>query len=160
MIVCIDGPNFVGKSTIISEVKSKVKNLKIIEDSEIFEVAQNIGDFYEARLILQQKYNLTNNNQNVLICRWFPSMYVFDGRKDFADFVTPDYTFVILSPLDQLLERQKKRNNFKVQMPLAIQLEKFKEAVKVMDCICLQNKDVSDINYISQLIIDAFEKGS
>lgn len=159
MIVCIDGPNFVGKTSIIEEVKVFVKDLIVIEDSEIFECAQELGSFYEARIKLQKKYNLYDRKQNVLICRWFPSMFVFDGVTDFKDLVVPDYTFVIICDLDKLLIRQGMRKHLDLKMSLSEQIEKFKQVGSVIDCHYVQNDSLRDLKTIASRIVECFDRG-
>ena len=156
MIVCIDGPNFAGKSTIISKVKSKIKDLIIIEDSQIYKTAQCCGSFYNARIKLQQEYNLKTTTKNVLLCRWFPSMYVFDEVTNFSEFVKPNHTFVVLSSLNVLKQRQKLRDDFPVKMDLELQIAKFKSAAQFLNCRCVENNDENSLNDISNQIIDCF----
>ncbi len=156
MIVCIDGPNFVGKTSIIEEVKMVIKDLIVIEDTEIFECAQEVGDFYEARIKLQKNYNLYDRNQNVLICRWFPSMFVFDDVTEFNDLIVPDYTFVIICDLDNLVMRQGMRRHIDIKMRLSEQIEKFEKTVNIINCQCLKNDNLQDFKKIVNRIVDCF----
>lgn len=55
MIICIDGANGVGKSTILKELLKSYKNFILFEDDEISKIANEIG-FLNARKLIQKKF--------------------------------------------------------------------------------------------------------
>lgn len=161
MIICIDGANFVGKSTIINEIKKKLHNIKIIEDYEIKEMADKLGNYLDARLEIQKKYNLASTKDDIIICRWFPSMYVFDYSKDYLKFnmdirnlIEPDFTFVIGASMFNLIKRQNSRTGFKLQKNIFEQLVLYKNIARKMKYKYYKNNNIKQKNRIVKEIID------
>ena len=149
MIICIDGANGVGKSTILKELLKNYKNFVLFEDDEISKIASEIG-FLNARKLIQKKFLAY---ENVIICRWFASMYVFDYKKNLEKFlkdkkllINPDYTIVIGCKLNLLLKRIKQRKN------LQEQLQDFKFIANYLQYDYMENNNSKDLKLILQKI--------
>ena len=155
MIICIDGANGVGKSTILKELLKNYKNFVLFEDDEISKIASEIG-FLNARKLIQKKFLAY---ENVIICRWFASMYVFDYKKNLEKFlkdkkllINPDYTIVIGCKLNLLLKRIKQRKNFSLKKDLQEQLQDFNFIANYLQYDYMENNNSKDLKLILQKI--------
>lgn len=162
MIICIDGANFVGKTTIINEVRKNIPNIKVIEDYEIKEIADKVGNYLEARLEIQRKYKLQTTNDNIIICRWFPSMYVFDYSNNYVKFkedmkklVNPDITFVIGASFINILKRKKSRIGFKFNRNILKQLIQYKKACEILNYKYYENNSICQRDEIVKRIVNS-----
>ena len=163
MIICIDGANFVGKTTIINDVKKSIPNLVVIEDYEINNEASIKGNFLDARLEIQKKYDFETAQNDILVCRWFPSMYVFDYsgnynkfKNDMKKLIAPDDTFVIGTSFINIIKRRKSRYGFKLSKSIIKQLFMYKRISKRLNYKYFINNTISQKERIVETIVDAF----
>ncbi len=107
----------------------------------------------EARKYLQKLFD--HESSIYIICRWFPSMYVFDYYNNYPELqkaikclITPDYSCVITAKKSTVLKRLDKREQFNLAMDIDEQLIKYKEAAKLLKYDIFDNDDEDSFNII------------
>lgn len=156
MIICIDGPNCCGKTTIANLIKQQLPSIIVIDDNF---VKNNLieGDYLKTRKELQKHFF---DDETYLLIRWLPSMYVFDYygdekkfKKDSKYLVKPNLEYIILSKEDKIKERINKRENFKIAMSIEEQLKRYREYSQKFNCKLLNNEMEKDLLLIVNEIL-------
>ena len=131
MIICIDGPNGVGKTTLAYKIREKFENIQILDDDLLSKINRRL--YLHKRLFLQKEYNLyDNHNKIIILLRWFPSMYIFDYYKNDEQFlidsqklIKPDVNVILCSRLSSIKKNLIERTNFKVCLSIEEQILRF-----------------------------------
>ncbi|MCL2860144.1 MAG: hypothetical protein FWF46_06275 [Oscillospiraceae bacterium] len=164
MIVCLEGANCVGKTTILNLLKEKFSNAIIIDDFIINDYLNKENDYLQARINIQKDYDLFNKNKLFIVVRWQISMYVFDffNEDDFNDglnkLVIPDYTVIIDSNKFIIKYRLRKRKDFIINMDILKQLKRYRLSAKKFNYEIYKNNIKHDQKRIIKSISDNIRK--
>lgn len=138
-IIAIDGPNLVGKTTLINEI-GQSSQIKVYHDNELFNYINHDDKypFFFARLRFQEALLKKSINGIIILDRWFISQFVFDFFPNVDQMceligqyhlIIPDQYYVLMadeSTLKKRLQIRKKEDvSYSLKMPLDEQITRY-----------------------------------
>ena len=129
MIICVDGPNFSGKTTLLDKFKL-LDNVIVIDDNILNDYFKRTNDYFLARKKIQETYKFSEKNKIFIISRWIATLLVFDYYPDITfnkleELIVPDYTIILNVKYEELIRRCKNRNGFVNRMEYHEQIKRY-----------------------------------
>lgn len=158
-IISIEGPNLVGKTTLINTIKKYVPAV-VYNDYDLnkYIIPSDPYPYFFARIRLQKDFVNYDSDTIVILDRWHISQYVFDffGQHGMLDYMMKTYGMVMPRKSYMLIEshnvmkerlevRKRENSDFVLKMPIDEQIYRYNIAATVFkDVKIIQHKNNID----------------
>lgn len=168
VLVCLEGPNGVGKSTLAAAVRAELRQpgieVTIVTDTLVSLLAQARGDtpaaYRAAREMVTRHYGLADTSRRVVILeRWHLTTLVFDHWNQLRQGtmpclstllpVMPDLTYLLTADMATLRSRHqdrlRRRPGFTLGLPLIEQVHRYRQVAVALETPMIQSSDLAVI---------------